>query len=115
MKEWKVVGNTDKAIGEVIRAMRLDMEMTEEEVAKAVGLARTFVVSCETGREQFSRFQLREYVKYYMEKTGDGKPETLYLPRLRRLYRNLKVKRAVAAVNSLFDEIFWAQNIPIVR
>jgi transcriptional regulator with XRE-family HTH domain len=115
MKEWKVVGNTEKAIGEVIRAMRLDMRMTQEEVAKAMGLARTFVVSCETGRERFSRFQLREYVKYYIEKTGDNKPETLYLPRLRKLYRNLKVKRAVAAANSLFDEIFCAKNIPLVR
>jgi cytoskeletal protein RodZ len=77
MKEWKPVGNTEKAIGEVIRDMRLSMGMTQQEVANAMRLARTFVVSCETGRHRFSRFQLQEYVKYYMEKTGDNKPQIL--------------------------------------
>ncbi len=105
MKIWKAISQVEKEIGEALKTMRLDLQMTQEQLASDLGISRTFLASCEAGKLQYSRFQLFELFQVYREKKGNEELVTLYEPRLRRLYKKCKMQRACRSIDRRFDEL----------
>jgi DNA-binding XRE family transcriptional regulator len=105
---------TQSDIARILRKMRMDMELTQEEMAALLDISKNYLALCEAGLKQMSIPLLIDFVKAYKKLKGDNPVAVAVAEELKKLYKEHRSLQVAEDVEKEFDEICFAHECNVL-